>query len=466
MTPDTTGRSNRSPEPLTPVEIALENTATHSALHTPVATATAIEIPPEVTGGPSTRVTQLGQYRLIRELGAGGMGIVFEAEDTLLNRRVALKVLRPNLPSEQSARERFLREARAMGSIDHPNVVSIYGVGEDNGIPYMAMQLLQGETLDLLLDRVKQLPVEDLARIGREVADGLAAAHASGLVHRDVKPSNIWIEAGTGKVKILDFGLALARDNIHLTNSGFVIGTPSYMSPEQARGEDLDGRSDLFSLGSILYQAATGERPFEGPTAMVVMRNLEMHYPARVNAKRTEVPSPLSNLIMEMLAKVPKDRPATAKIVTERLSSPQIVEPTRLPTAPPNSSVAPRLPRAVVDERRPWKSERSDDGPTVIKLLFYLVVVVLCAATVMYITASDRGNLLIETEAEGTEVEIRQRGAVLHISTIQREFSLPSGTYELVLVKPKMGYALSRNTIQISRNAREIIRVVREMNPK
>ena len=152
-----------------------------------------------------------------------------------------------------------------MAASRHDHVVTIFNVGEAGGRPYMAMPLLTGETLATRLERETKLPPAEAARIGREIALGLAAAHAKGLVHRDVKPANVWLEAGTGRVKLLDFGLALAHDTSNLTHSGFVIGTPAYMSPEQARSEPLDGRSDLFSLGVTLYLALTGDRPFGEP---------------------------------------------------------------------------------------------------------------------------------------------------------------------------------------------------------
>lgn len=280
--------------------------------------------------------TKLGQYLLIRELGSGGMGVIYEAEDQWLNRRVALKVLRSDLPSEHIERKRFLREARAMAAIQHENVCTIYQVGEADGRPYMAMQFLVDETLDSRLVREHRLTTAEAARIGHEIAAGLYAAHSKGFVHRDVKPANVWLQRGSGKVKLLDFGLALARDNVKLTNSGFVIGTPAFMSPEQARGEPLDGRSDLFSLGIVLYLATAGDRPFAGVTAMAVMRNLELHSHSRVNVKRADVPAALSNLIMELLAKDPKDRPSSADIVATRLA-----RLTHLPVAPP---AAPRRP--------------------------------------------------------------------------------------------------------------------------
>src|SRR4051794_36430503 len=305
MNPDPTDLPAAPDEADDVVDLASASTVLHPVAQTSTTQAAEAARPPDAVPGD-----RLGQYRLVRELGAGGMGLVFEAEDEWLNRRVAVKVLRSDLPAEQAARERFLREARAMAAVEHENVCTIYQVNEADGRPYMAMQLLAGETLEARLDREPSLPVAEAARIGRQVALGLAAAHAKGLVHRDVKPSNVWLEAGTGRVKLLDFGLALPRDHAErapaegaglasLTQTGFVIGTPAFMSPEQARGLPLDGRSDLFSLGTILYLATTGERPFDGPTAMAVLRSLDSHQPVRVNVKRPDVPAAFSNLIME-----------------------------------------------------------------------------------------------------------------------------------------------------------------------
>lgn len=461
---------------------------------------TAIELPR--TGEPLL-ITQLDQYRLIRELGSGGMGLVYEAEDTALKRRVALKVLRPNLPSEQAARERFIREARSMGGLSHDHIVPIYSVGEANSLPYMAMQLLVGETLDKRLEREPRLPVVEAVRIGREVALGLSAAHEKSLIHRDVKPSNIWLEAGTGRVKLLDFGLAMAPDNTELTKSGFVIGTPSYMSPEQARGEVLDGRSDLFSLGVILYQITAGERPFDGPTAMVIMRNLELHFPIRVNAKYSDVPPLFSNLIMELLSKNRNDRPATAKEVAHRLGRPDIVRPSHLPIAPPRSSVAPvalsTMPTPVPDSTPTFKntsvsvdtpaegakmegpstprsygvppasspsfSELALSNPTtpqppIMRLLFLIGVAIVGFGLFWYFNIANVGKLVIESDAPGAEVQIRRQGEAVGTSIIEREFELSTGEYELRLLKPEQGYKLSQTTVTITRDGFEKVRVV------
>ncbi|WP_020473042.1 serine/threonine-protein kinase [Zavarzinella formosa] len=469
-------------------EIALTNTDLHTPTETPRFTATAIEVPGSVIGRPN-RITQLGQYRLIRELGAGGMGIVYEAHDTLLNRRVALKVLRPNLPSEQSARERFVREAQAMAAFSHENIVTIYQVGEAHSLSFMAMQLLEGETLEKRLDREGRLSVADAVRIGREVASGLAAAHEKGLIHRDVKPSNIWLETGTDRVKLLDFGLALVRDNTHITNSGFVIGTPSYMSPEQARGETLDGRSDLFSLGTILYRTITGERPFEGSTALAIMRNLELHQPLRVTAKRPDVPAAFSNLIMELLSKDRKDRPASAADAAHRLDRPEMVRPSNVPVAP--SGMAPPLAQPVSAGRPPVSGSApvptsmlagqmsgiyprpdyaphssttirtlpSDHPQPITRLIVILIGIGLVLTAGWYFIIADFGELSIETDIDPTEVHIRQQGEVKQIANGRAKFELRPGMYEVVLIKPKTGYRVSKGSIEIRRGVHEVIRV-------
>ncbi len=207
---------------------------------------------------PAELPDELGRiagYRVLKVLGSGGMGIVMEAEDMQLGRRAALKVMRPMLAASPAARTRFLREARAAAAIQHDNVVTIYQVGEHDGLPYLAMQLLDGEPLARRLARQGKFPLAETVRIGRQIAAGLAAAHAREVVHRDIKPDNIWLETEGDRVKILDFGLAHVADNLpRLTQSGAVAGTPAYMAPEQIANEAVDPRSDLFSLGCVLYE--------------------------------------------------------------------------------------------------------------------------------------------------------------------------------------------------------------------
>ncbi len=187
---------------------------------------------------------RLGPYRVLRVLGAGGMGVVFEAEDPKLQRRVALKVMRAGGSQQAVFRERFLREARAAARLEHDHVVPVYQVGEDRGVLFLAMPLLRGETLEDRLKREPKPPTAEVLRIGREMAEGLDAAHSHGLIHRDVKPSNVWLEAGRGRVKVLDFGLARVQDESEnqLTQDGLVMGTPAFMAPEQAWGKPVDAR--------------------------------------------------------------------------------------------------------------------------------------------------------------------------------------------------------------------------------
>jgi serine/threonine protein kinase len=264
---------------------------------------------------------RLGDYRVIRALGAGTMGIVFQAQDPQLNRQVALKVLRPTMAVDASYRLRFLREARATASIEHDHIVPVYHVGEDNGVPFIAMKLLQGETLETRLrDQGSWMPLEEVLRIGQEMAEGLGAAHAKGLVHRDIKPSNIWLEAGKDRVRIIDFGLVRSdNDTVRLTGSGYIVGTPAYMAPEQAFGEQVDHRCDLFSLGCVLYRMCTGQVPFRGRFMMDIVTAVRKEAPRSPREIDPSLPPALADLILGLLAKNPADRPHSARFVSEEL---------------------------------------------------------------------------------------------------------------------------------------------------
>jgi serine/threonine protein kinase len=287
------------------------------------------------TALPIEALRDLGPFRLVRQLGSGGMGIVFEAFERGTGETFAIKVLRPSLAMEPDAKLRFSREAQAMATVSHRRIVPVLRVGEDQGIPYIVMPLLIGETLDDRLQRSPRLTIDETIRIGIEIAEGLGAAHERGLIHRDVKPANVWLEGTLGSVRLLDLGLAREyTTNSMLTQSGIVMGTPSYMSPEQARGEKLDARSDLFSLGTILYQMTVGTRPFDGPTPMSVLQQLDAYHPPRACALNPGVPAMLSNLIMELLAKQPKDRPMTAAVAIERLRRISFLGSSRPPAAP------------------------------------------------------------------------------------------------------------------------------------
>jgi serine/threonine protein kinase len=343
--------------------------------------------PPQAEG----EIGRLGHYRIFKVLGAGGMGLVFQAEDILLKRMVALKAMLPTLAASESARKRFVREAQTTASIDHEHIIPICQVGEDRGVPFLAMPLLQGETLEDRLKRETRLPIPDVLRIGREIAQGLGAAHARRLMHRDIKPANIWLESPVGesvpisgepgasatgvlsapeasatapgaqptsttggKVKILDFGLArVLGSKSSLTQQGAIIGTPSYMAPEQVEGKSVDERCDLFSLGCVLYALCTGASPFQRDdmvTSLLAVATYQHHPPSEL---QPDVPEVLSRLIMHLLAKSPGDRPSSASAVVETIRAIQEQKPAvELPLA------APKMPSSAdkpVVQEKAWR---------------------------------------------------------------------------------------------------------------
>src|SRR5207248_7471518 len=204
-------------------------------------------------------------------------------------------------------RQRFCREARAAAAVTHDNLVAVHQVDEDepSGLPYLIMQLVHGESLEQRLKRVHKLGVPEVARLGMQAAAGLAAAHAGGLIHRDIKPGNILLEAPVDRVKLTDFGLARAAEDVKLTRTGFVAGSPLYMAPEQARGDEIDHRADLFSLGSVLYEAAAGTPAFDGKTPLAVLRRVADETPAPLYTVNQDVPAWLSDIVDRLLAKNP-----------------------------------------------------------------------------------------------------------------------------------------------------------------
>jgi eukaryotic-like serine/threonine-protein kinase len=265
--------------------------------------------------GPATRpdaLGRLGDYDVLAVLGRGGMGVVLKAFDEALHRVVAIKVLSPRLASSAKARRRFLREARSAAAINHPNVVTIHAVSDQGGMPFLVMECVAGASLR---DRLRAGPMdpEDALRIAEQVAAGLAAAHERGVIHRDIKPANIMLEEGVERVKITDFGLALAAmDLSEATSLEQVVGTPAYMSPEQVQGLTIDPRSDLFGLGCVLYAMLLGHSPFRGTHTVEVVRKVCDLHPPAPHALDPSIPRPLSDVVMRLLAKDPRDRFATA----------------------------------------------------------------------------------------------------------------------------------------------------------
>ncbi|MEO1527108.1 MAG: protein kinase [Planctomycetota bacterium] len=271
----------------------------------------------------------LGHYELEEHIGTGGMGAVYRATDVRLRRQVAVKVLHtPDLrPNE--FRQRLLREAQSAAAIEHPNVATVLDVGEVDGLPFLVMPLLRGESMRSRLDRVGALPTADVLRIGQEVAEGLQAAHDAGLVHRDLKPENIWLEDTTDRVKILDFGLARSvEEDSALTQEGVVVGTPLYMAPEQALGGKVDARTDLFGLGGVLYRAATGKPAFIGKNALHTTVTVVTADPVAANVTKPEVPSALSDVIDRLLRKDPDQRFQSAGELADAFSK-LVIQPQR-----------------------------------------------------------------------------------------------------------------------------------------
>jgi serine/threonine protein kinase len=324
---------------------------------------------------------RLGPYRVLGVLGAGGMGVVFRAEDPALRRAVALKALRADVADGGASRERFLREARATAAVRSDHVVTIYQV-EEGAVPYLAMELLPGQSLHAALQAGPPPPLAALLRIGRETALGLAAAHAQGLVHRDIKPGNLWLE-GEGKkpwafrrVKILDFGLARGAGDIRLTAQGAILGTLAYMAPEQAQGLPLDHRADLYSLGVVLYHLAAGQLPLQAANVVSLITAVIETPPLPLAGRNAALPRPLVDLVMKLLAKAPRDRPASAQEVADRLKGielqlarpvaappppapPPVPAPVPAPTPRPTPPAPPVTTEVLPPRRRQRRPERA-----------------------------------------------------------------------------------------------------------
>lgn len=387
----------------------------------------------------------LGSFRILKELGAGGMGMVFLAEDPMLERRVALKVMRPELAKPEQ-KQRFLREARAAAKVKHDHVVTIYQVGVEGDVPFLAMDLLEGESLDDWLKRGQKASPAVVCRIGREVAEGLAAAHGQGLIHRDIKPGNLWLENLPGepgasptrwRVKILDFGLARAtQGQEQLTSQGVIVGTPAYASPEQFRGEP-EVRSDLFSLGAVLYRLCTGRMPFKGTDVLSIVASVSLDTPMAIREINPDVPPALADLVKQLLAKEPKDRPASARAVADRLAaverdlsqSSRFSEPSRTlePSQASELTQAASLPLG------------SGHIPTARRRSAVVLALAACFAVllggIIYVQ-TDNGTFEIKTFDPNVKVTVEQDGK--HIGILdeksQQQLSVRAGKYTLKLV--------------------------------
>jgi len=321
--------------------------------------------------------TKLGPYEIQSPLGAGGMGEVYRATDRKLGRDVALKVLPADMAQDPERLGRFRREAKSLAQLDHPNIVTIYSVEESDGVHFLTMQLVEGLPLDRIIPQ-GGLPLEQILEIAGALGDALAAAHEKGIVHRDLKPANVMVST-EGRVKVLDFGLAkdvrtsigdATMTSASHTQIGVVMGTPAYMSPEQTAGRPLDHRTDIFSMGVLLHEMATGRRPFEGTSSAELVSAILRDTPPSVTDARPDLPSDLARVIRRCLEKDPRHRIQTARDVSNEfrdLRNASQARPVRSAAAPSRSSPVPDSGSARAEEGfwvavLPFKYRGTDPG--------------------------------------------------------------------------------------------------------
>jgi serine/threonine protein kinase len=439
------------------------------------------------------------------------MGAVYLAEDARLHRKAAIKTMKPELAADPANRERFEREARAAARVEHDNIVPIWGIGTaPDGTPFIAMPFLQGEMLDA---RLKREPVANLGlivKVAREVADGLAAAHAKGLIHRDIKPSNIWLEGDLSagplneqvrRCKILDFGLArsVGTGDAQLTACGAILGTPGYMAPEQARGETVGHRADLFSLGVVLYRMATGQPPFQGANAMAVLISLVTDTPLPVGTLAPDLPPALAELIDRLMSKDPAGRPHSAAEVAAAVR--RIVKDLQAQKAAPTASAPPPVstpqpvPVYVAPARdpNPWEGVTETDEEPVPRerapakkpgrspapssrsqwyvaggvMVLGLLALVAVLVVVIIRTQTAEGTLVVETSDADAEARFKNGKLVLlgpdgkeryTLAPTERSKKIAAGAYT-VRVEGADGLVLDAREFALKKNGEVHVRV-------
>ena len=410
--------------------------------------------------GTSGDIGSIGHYRITDLLGAGSAGVVYEAIDEKLDRVVALKILRPSLGSV--AQTRFLAEAKSAAAVDHENVITIYEVGQDNKLAFMAMQLLPGETLDARLQREVILNEETTRNIAADVAAGLAAAHEKDLIHRDIKPANIWLTQDD-RAKILDFGLArVVDDDPGFTSTGMIAGTPSYMSPEQAKGHALDGRSDLFSLGCIVYRAATGRQPFGATNVLATLQAIQTADPVPPANTNANVSQELSDLTMCLLEKLPANRPNSAMEVVKGL---------RKPREKWAFAVSEYRKNGVSDSKKTELKSASPKPKTRAGIGWFgqlATLLLLCALGGGFLFGNNiiriitgYGELTIETDDPNVKIELLENGKVVRIidAMTDKKIDIKEGKYTLQVAGEENSVQVTPADLSISRGGKEIVRV-------
>jgi serine/threonine protein kinase/WD40 repeat protein len=418
------------------------------------------------------RLGTLGPYEVVSVIGRGGMGVVLKAHDPHLNRVVAVKTLAPEFAGNATARKRFAREAQAAAAVAHPHVVTIHAVEPAGPVPYLVMEYVEGQSLRQKLDRVGHLEVREILRIGSQIAQGLAAAHKQGLIHRDVKPGNVLLENGVERVKLTDFGLARATDDVAITRTGDIAGTPQYMSPEQAEGKPVDHRSDLFSLGSVLYAMCTGRPPFRGDSAIAVLRRVCDDTPRPIREVNPDIPPWLADIIDRLLKKNPDERIQTAAEVADRLNE-HLAE-LQNPTARRAGGVSP--PLSSSDSSFRTRQQRRADAPgspgfskwaaAALVLLAVLAGLGVTEATgitrfvptVIHFVRGD-GTLVVEVDDPNVGVSIDGEELVI-TGAGPKEIRVKPGAYKVKAIKD--GKPVYTEIVRVERGGKEIVRITLE----
>jgi serine/threonine protein kinase len=373
---------------------------------------------------------RLGHYEVQEVLGKGGFGIVLKAFDERLHRVVAIKVLSPAYAANGSARKRFIREARAAAAVKNEHVVGIYDVQEDANPPYLVMECIDGVSLQEKIDKHGPLGVTEILRIGMQIAEGLAAAHRQGKIHRDIKPANILLENGVERVKITDFGLARAVDDASLTQSGTIAGTPMYMSPEQAEGLPIDHRSDLFSLGTVMYAMCSGRPPFRASGSVAVLKRVVEETPRPIREINHEIPEWLCDIISRLHAKKPAERFVSAAEVAELLGQylAHVQQPELAPRPKPASVSRQHEPIEAASKRRVLARQIAVGVPILAGIFVILYVVGLLwfreREPIFLVTSDDPGmRVTVARRDNGVETDVSADGY----------FRLPPGKYDVAI---------------------------------
>ncbi len=393
---------------------------------------------------------RIGGYEVTGVVGAGGMGVVLKAHDRSLDRIVAIKVMSPHLASSGSARKRFAREAKAAAAVLHPNVIAIHSVASEDANPYLVMPFVRGASLQKRIDAQGPVPLKDTLRIGSQIAAGLAAAHEQGLVHRDIKPANILLEEGVERVTITDFGLARAVDDASMTCSGVIAGTPQYMSPEQARGEPIDSRSDLFSLGGVMYAMCTGRAPFRAETTYGVLHRIATDKPTPVCEVNSDVPVWLGHLIDRMMAKRPEDRFESAAQVADLLE--RCLAHVQQPAAISLPAAVATLANKVI--RRPTIGTSIAVAAAVLAFIFAGVFVAL---------ELNKGTLTIKSDVDDIQVRITCGDEVvneLKVTNASQSVRIAAGQYKVEIIGNKDGITVENGQVTLHRGDTEVVKII------